>query len=539
MRSLKRLRTDVIDLFYQHRVDPEVPIEDVAGTVKDLIQQGKVKHFGLSEAGVQTIRRAHAVQPVTAAAKRIFAVVAGTGAGDPADARRTWDRLCSVQSSGQGLSYGGYQREHAVRQHRFSQHRSAFHARGPESEPSPGRSARQIAAGKKATPAQIALAWLLAQKPWIVPIPGTTKLHRLEENIGAANVELSARRSPRYRERVSQIAVQGDRYPERMTNREYRCHRPDANYSYEDIYDHRSLRQSRHAATSGLEPMTIERRQPGPHDVQIDIAYCGVCHSDLHTVRSEWQGTLYPCVPGHEIVGHVTAIGGEVTEFQVGDTVGVGCLVRQLSALRLVRRRAGAVLRTRDHGTYSPHFKTAPGPYPPGRLFPAHPVAQRQIRPAPSVTPRSSWPPRWPRLCSAPALPPIRRCATGRPDRARRWGSSVSAVSATWASSSPMRWAPIRWPSHDLREQARRRQLSSVPMRAIISKNADDMQTACQQFRLHSRHRDPPAITWMPTPGSCSGWHAMPARRSARHPRTLLAWRIPVDFRPAGQSPAS
>src|SRR5213082_2817283 len=191
--SLKRLRTDVIDLFYQHRVDPGVPIEDVAGAVKDLIAEGKVKHFGLSEPGVQTIRRAHAVQPVTAiqneyslwwrkAEEEVLPTLEELGIG-----------LVPYSPLGRGFLTGKMNENTTFDS---SDLRSTLPRFTPEA-----RKANQalvdllgeIARGKKATPAQIALAWLLAQKPWIVPIPGTTKLHRLEENIGAAAIELTPR----------------------------------------------------------------------------------------------------------------------------------------------------------------------------------------------------------------------------------------------------------------------------------------------------------------------------------------------------------
>ena len=187
----KRLRIDRIDLFYQHRVDPDVPIEDVAGAVKELIREGKVKHFGLSEAGVQTIRRAHAVQPVTALQseyslwwrepeKEILPTLEELGIGFVPSAR--WGGLPDRQD----------RRVDQVRRFRFPQDRSALLGGEAQGEPGLGRSARRIADAKDATPAQIALAWLLARKPWIVPIPGTTKLHRLEENLGAAAIDLAS-----------------------------------------------------------------------------------------------------------------------------------------------------------------------------------------------------------------------------------------------------------------------------------------------------------------------------------------------------------
>ena len=192
--SLERLRTDTIDLLYQHRVDPNVPIEDVAGTVKELIDAGKVRHFGLSEAGVQTIRRAHAVQPVTALQSEyslwwrepeeaILPTLEELGIG-----------FVPVQPARQGLPHRGDRRDDVVRRAPTSATpfpASPTRTRARPTAPS-SSSSSAIAERKDATPAQIALAWMLAQKPWIVPIPGTTKLHRLEENIAAADLELTA-----------------------------------------------------------------------------------------------------------------------------------------------------------------------------------------------------------------------------------------------------------------------------------------------------------------------------------------------------------
>ncbi len=214
--SLKRLRTNVIDLFYQHRVDPDVPIEDVAGMVKDLIRGGKVKHFGLSEAGVQTIRRAHAVQPVTALQneyslwwrkpeQEVLPALEELGIG-----------FVPFSPLGRGFLTG---RMNENTTFDSSDLRSTLPRFTPEA-----RKANQalvdllgeIAKRKKATPAQIALAWLLAQKPWIVPIPGTTKLHRLEENIGAASIELTTDDLREIEDAASKINVQGARYPEHL-----------------------------------------------------------------------------------------------------------------------------------------------------------------------------------------------------------------------------------------------------------------------------------------------------------------------------------
>lgn len=214
--SLKRLKTDVIDLFYQHRVDPEVPIEDVAGTVKELIEQGKVKHFGLSEAGVQTIRRAHAVQPVTALQSEyslwwrepeaeIFPTLEELGIG-----------FVPFSPLGRGFLTGKIDENTKFEGSDFRNHLPRFTPEARKANQAVVDQLARIAKQKKATPAQIALAWLLAQKPWIVPIPGTTKLHRLEENIGAAGVELSPDDLRELETAVSKIPVQGERYPEHM-----------------------------------------------------------------------------------------------------------------------------------------------------------------------------------------------------------------------------------------------------------------------------------------------------------------------------------
>jgi aryl-alcohol dehydrogenase-like predicted oxidoreductase len=214
--SLKRLRSDVIDLFYQHRVDPDVPIEDVAGAVKDLILEGKVKHFGLSEPGVQTIRRAHAVQPVTAVQneyslwwrkpeEEVLPALEELGIG-----------FVPFSPLGRGFLTGKVDENTAFDS---SDLRSTL----PRFTPEARKANRvlvhllgEIAKRKKATPAQIALAWLLAQKPWIVPIPGTTKLKRLEENIGAASIELTADDLREIDRAASKIKVQGARYPEHL-----------------------------------------------------------------------------------------------------------------------------------------------------------------------------------------------------------------------------------------------------------------------------------------------------------------------------------
>ncbi|HEX2570502.1 MAG TPA: aldo/keto reductase [Polyangia bacterium] len=214
--SLKRLKVDAIDLFYQHRVDPEVPIEDVAGAVKDLIGQGKVKHFGLSEAGANTIRRAHAVQPVAAVQSEYSLWTRGP----EAEVLPTLEALGVgfVPFSPLGKGYLTGQVNEATR-FDSSDFRNILPRFTPEA-----RKANQvfvellgtIAARKRATPAQIALAWLLAQRPWIVPIPGTTKLHRLEENLGAADVELTPDDLREIEGAASKLTVQGARYPENL-----------------------------------------------------------------------------------------------------------------------------------------------------------------------------------------------------------------------------------------------------------------------------------------------------------------------------------
>ena len=214
--SLKRLKTDVIDLFYQHRVDPNVPIEDVAGAVKELIQQGKVKHFGLSEAGIKTIRRAHKVQPVTALQSEYSLWFREPEAEVIPTLEELGIGFVPFSPLGKGFLTGKISED---TQFDKSDFRNIVPRFTPEN-----RKANQalvdligtFAQQKKATPAQIALAWLLAQKPWIVPIPGTTKLHRLEENIGAVDVKLSPEDLRELETAASKIAVQGARYPEEL-----------------------------------------------------------------------------------------------------------------------------------------------------------------------------------------------------------------------------------------------------------------------------------------------------------------------------------
>src|SRR3989475_10266743 len=214
--SLKRLNTDVIDLFYQHRVDPDVPIEDTAGAVKELIQQGKVKHFGLSEAGVQTIRRAHAVQPVTALQneyslwwrrpeEEVLPTLEELGIG-----------FVPYSPLGRGFLTGKMNENTTFDSSDFRNRLPRFTPEARKANQALVDLLGEIAKRKKATPAQIALAWLLAQKPWIVPIPGTTKLKRLEENIGAASIELTPDDLREIDRAASKIKVQGARYPEHL-----------------------------------------------------------------------------------------------------------------------------------------------------------------------------------------------------------------------------------------------------------------------------------------------------------------------------------
>ena len=214
--SLKRLRTDVIDLFYQHRVDPNVPIEEVAGTVKELIQEGKVKHFGLSEAVAQTIRKAHAVQSVTALQseyslwwrepeQEILPTLEELGIG-----------LVPFSPLGKGFLTGKINKETKFDDNDFRNVVPRFSEENRKANQALVDLLGKIAKDKDASSAQIALAWLLAQKPWIVPIPGTTKRHRLEENVGAADIVLEADDLKKINEAVAQIDVQGARYPEEM-----------------------------------------------------------------------------------------------------------------------------------------------------------------------------------------------------------------------------------------------------------------------------------------------------------------------------------
>ncbi|HEY3860106.1 MAG TPA: aldo/keto reductase [Gammaproteobacteria bacterium] len=214
--ALKRLKTGSIDLLYQHRVDPKVPIEDVAGTVKDLIREGKVKHFGMSEAGVQSIRKAHAVQPVTALQseyslwwrepeQEILPVLEELGIG-----------FVPFSPLGRGFLTGKMDANTTFDSKDFRSSLPRFAPEAMKANQAMVALLDSMAKHKQATPAQVALAWLLAQKPWIVPIPGTTKLHRLDENIGATRVELSAADLSDIASAAAKITVQGARYPERL-----------------------------------------------------------------------------------------------------------------------------------------------------------------------------------------------------------------------------------------------------------------------------------------------------------------------------------
>jgi aryl-alcohol dehydrogenase-like predicted oxidoreductase len=212
--SLKRLKTDVIDLLYQHRVDPEVPIEDVAGTVKDLIREGKVKHFGLSEAGAKTIRRAHAVQPVTAVQSEYSLWTRVPEAEVLPTLEELGIGFVPFSPLGRGFLTGKMDENTAFDSSDFRNNLPRFTPEARKANRALVDLLGEIAKQKNATPAQIALAWLLAQKPWIVPIPGTTKLHRLDENIGAAAIELTSDDLREIESAASKIPVQGDRYPE-------------------------------------------------------------------------------------------------------------------------------------------------------------------------------------------------------------------------------------------------------------------------------------------------------------------------------------
>jgi aryl-alcohol dehydrogenase-like predicted oxidoreductase len=214
--SLKRLKVDVIDLFYQHRVDPDVPIEDVAGAVKDLIQEGKVKHFGLSEAGVQTIRRAHAVQPVTALQNEYSLWWRRPEAEVLPTLEELGIGLVPYSPLGRGFLTGKIDQNATFASSDFRSTLPRFTPEALKANQALVDLLSSIAEQKQATPAQVALAWLLAQKPWIVPIPGTTKLDRLDENLGADAVELTADDLREIDAATSKLTVQGARYPEQF-----------------------------------------------------------------------------------------------------------------------------------------------------------------------------------------------------------------------------------------------------------------------------------------------------------------------------------
>ena len=217
--SLKRLQTDRIDLFYQHRVDPNVPIEDVAGTVKDLIREGKVKHFGLSEAGVQTIRRAHAVQPVAALQSEYSLWWREPEAEVLPACEELGIGFVPFSPLGKGFLTGKIDENTSFAKDDFRNIVPRFSPEARKANQALVDLLGSIAAAKQATPAQVALAWLLAQKPWIVPIPGTTKLHRLKENLGAAALELTEDDLRQIGGALAHIKVQGDRYPPHLAAR--------------------------------------------------------------------------------------------------------------------------------------------------------------------------------------------------------------------------------------------------------------------------------------------------------------------------------
>ena len=215
--SLERLGIEPIDLFYQHRVDPNVPIEDVAGAVKELIAAGKVKHFGLSEPGAQTVRRAHAVQPVTALQNEYSLWTRGVETNGILDAcEELGIGLVPYSPLGKGFLTGAMSKDTRLGEGDFRNLLPRFTPEAMEKNQALVDLLERIAARKKATPAQIALAWLLAQKPWIVPIPGTTKLHRLEENLGAVDVALTAADLAEVQSAAAAIQIEGERYPERL-----------------------------------------------------------------------------------------------------------------------------------------------------------------------------------------------------------------------------------------------------------------------------------------------------------------------------------
>jgi aryl-alcohol dehydrogenase-like predicted oxidoreductase len=217
--ALKRLKTDHIDLFYQHRVDPKVPMEEVAGAVKELIGQGKVRHFGMSEAGADSIRRAHAVQPVAALQSEYSLWWRAPEAEILPLCEQLGIGFVPFSPLGKGFLTGKIDQTTTFAKNDFRNIVPRFSAENREANQGLVDQIGKLAAEKKVSPAQIALAWLLAQKPWIVPIPGTTKLHRLEENVGAAAVSLNAADLKRIGEALASIEVQGDRYPAHLAAR--------------------------------------------------------------------------------------------------------------------------------------------------------------------------------------------------------------------------------------------------------------------------------------------------------------------------------
>jgi len=215
--SLKRLQVETIDLFYQHRVDPNVPIEDVAGAVKELIAQGKVKHFGLSEPGAQTVRRAHVVQPVTALQNEYSLWTRGPETnGILSTCEDLGIGLVPYSPLGRGFLTGAMTKDTKIGENDFRKNLPRFTPEAMEKNQALVELLKRIARERRATPAQIALAWLLARRPWIVPIPGTTKLNRLEENLAAADIDLTAGDLAEIDRATAQIHVEGDRYPEHL-----------------------------------------------------------------------------------------------------------------------------------------------------------------------------------------------------------------------------------------------------------------------------------------------------------------------------------
>ena len=363
--SLKRLRTDVIDLFYQHRVDPGVPIEDVAGTVKDLIAEGKVKHFGLSEAGAQTIRRAHAVQPVAALQNEyslwfrepeaeILPLVEELGIGfvpfsplgkgfltGAIDAKTTFDAT-DFRNSVPRFSAEARTANQALVDVPETRHRQGTQQPRRRNWRSPG-------CWRKSS-------WIANRSPLRhdQAAPPRGKRRRGQSRSIAGNFAGNRRRHRQGRGQGRALCAGGHGHGRSLSL-----------YGRGPPQTQRSLMHAKAfgalAADKPLEALNIERREPGPRDVKIEIKYCGVCHSDLHTVRSEWPGTLYPCVPGHEIVGHVAAVGSDVTKFKVGDAVGVGCLVDSCGHCHSCGEGLEQFCEVAMVGTYNGPTRDAPG----------------------------------------------------------------------------------------------------------------------------------------------------------------------------------